>query len=93
MTDDARKRYFRADDDGVRYSVVANDLEHARRILRECGVGFGESAAEVGREPTWEEFDAERAGRVRCDTSEDDRGRGTIPLTECDLGEWFCSEW
>ncbi|MGN6107254.1 MAG: hypothetical protein ACTHU0_19255 [Kofleriaceae bacterium] len=92
MMNSTGKHFFRADDHGVRYWVVARDLNHAKRVMRDCGIEFGVSSSEAGKDPAWEELDAERAGHTRCDTSEDDRGRGMIPLTECDLGEWFCSE-
>lgn len=35
----------------------------------------------------------ERASTLNCHTEDDERGRGRIPLAQCDLGEWFCSEW
>jgi len=95
----AAARYFVLDDNGAYYFVVASDLDHARRILGASGAVFGDhgergpgplAEAEAAGLVTWREIDASEASRKRCHT---DDGRGTIPLTECRLGDNFCSEY
>lgn len=89
------KRFFKFEIDGATYWVVAVDLDNARDVLRESGAEFGQegesldSATERGLVSSKEITGT----RVKVDTSEDDRGRGMIPLSECDLGEWFTSEY
>lgn len=91
----ADKRFFVATDDGdVDYSVVATDLDHAKNILRESGVEFGDPGRPLDEANLeWSEMSLERAQQVRCQTAESDNDRGVIPLSEADLGEWFCSEY
>jgi len=90
------KRYFRFDD-GARFWVVANDQPHAVAILDATGSEFGGlgtmTAALAAGGVFWIEMDTESAANTMCDTSEDNRARGRIPLTDCDVGEWFSSEW
>jgi hypothetical protein len=96
MTDDTvKKRYFTMDDDGAWYVVVATDLEHARRVLMTSGVEFCEQPAEslpeleASGRVTWDELEGDEvAGKRVC--MEDGRH---VPLTECSLGDWFCSEY
>jgi hypothetical protein len=83
------KRFFRADDNGVDYWFVAANMEHAKRLIIEAGVDLDD----LDEPAEWSELTEEAAKAIRCNTSDDNRGRGTIPLAECDLGEWFCSEW
>lgn len=99
------KRFFVIDDGGVDYWIVAFDMEGAKAAVK--GVDFGDGcslddAIRAGMTEI-EEISAERAAAVRCHIEEDvdaDRrkarmaaGRNPIPLSECDVGEWFCSEW
>lgn len=93
------KRYFKIEDrDGATYYVVDENEESARDRLRDSGVEFGQyslsfyAAMERGMLKTTE-LTAQRASEIRCDTADDDRGRGRIALSECDLGEWFSTEY
>lgn len=79
------KRFFRADDHGARYWVVDSDLDSAKKRLDEAGVEF--------ESPKWTEMSVEEANKVTCNTDEDARERGRIPLTACDIGEWFSTEF
>ncbi len=95
-TDPAR-RFFHLDDEGnVSWWIVATDVEHAKRILREMGAEFGQDGVfldEAERQGLveWEEMDAERVARVlRCHRDEDG---DTRPLADCEMGDSFCSEW
>lgn len=95
------KRFFIAEDGGCRYYMVAVDLDHARNMLTKAGVESEarysslRRAIPIAEEPsvTWTEVGVDRASKIRCNTSDDDRGRGTIPLAACDLGEWFSTEY
>ena len=78
--------FFKADDGGVRWHFVAYNLDHAQSLLAKSGT-------EIEHELEWTELTVEQARTVRCDTSEDNLNRGTIPLADCGVGEWFCSEW
>lgn len=87
------RRYFRIDDGGAETWLVATDPAHAARLVE--GVEFGDPAKplseatdEDGRPLRVVEVTAERASRVMCHTD-----NGVRPLLECDLGDWFCSEW
>jgi hypothetical protein len=93
------RRYFVFDDAGASYFVVATDIYHARAVLSAAGCEFGDhgkrgprplAEAEADGDVTWKEIDASEAFRKRCCT---DDGRGTIPLTQADLGDWFCTEY
>lgn len=92
-------RYFELDDNGATYFVVATDLDDARRILGASGCEFGDhgeggpgplAEAEAAGLVTWREIDASEAARKRCHTDDE---RGTLPLTECHLGDIFCTEY
>lgn len=95
MTD---KRFFRFEDAKYGepyYIVVAVDLDHAKRILRESQVEFGDPSLPLDQLPPgayeWSEIHADRAATKMVDFNED--GRGRIPLAECAVGDWFCSEY
>lgn len=88
------KRYFTIDDRGADYWLVANDMEHATRMMD--GVEFGDPSMplakavdEDGKPLQIVEVDAERAAKVMCGDGDGKRG----PLTEFEPGDWFCSEW
>jgi hypothetical protein len=90
------QRYFSMDD-GVRYTVVARDLEHAEQILRESGTEFGQygstyEEAKSNGEVDWEEIPDERVWRMRVHRGEPGEV-DPVPLATCKIGEWFCSEW
>jgi hypothetical protein len=92
------KRFFKFDIDGASYWVAAVDLPHARRVLRESGTEFGQEGRPFDETKenglvTEQELSHEQAFKTRCDSSEDGKGHGTIPLSECELGEWFSSEY
>lgn len=92
------KRYFGVDDGGNDYTIVAVSVEHAKAILRAYGVEFtkedGDSAPiddPAFANLDWYELSPAAVAKLqRCHT---DDGRGVIPLTECQLGDFFCSEW
>lgn len=73
------------------YWICAVDQAAARATLDSSGIDLDLDPSE--RPMTWRELTRDEAAKLRCDTDEDGRGRGKIPLTECDLGEWFSSEW
>lgn len=82
------KRYFRADD-GATYSIVARDLDHAKRILDDAGIDFDSDADDV----RWSEMTVEQAAAKRI-VEDDAHNRITpYPLTEAEIGDWFSSEW
>jgi len=94
---DTDRKYIAVDDGGCEYVIVARDIEHAKQILREHSVEFtkedGDSApmddpAFAGLE--WCELGAERAARIKVHT---DDGRGIVSLSDCQIGDFFCSEW
>jgi hypothetical protein len=91
------KRFFEADeaDGDVIYTMVAADLGHARWILRNAGVEFGDPSVgfdEADRAGllVFRELTPPEVAKRRCHTED---ARGVVPLAECEIGEWFCSEW
>jgi hypothetical protein len=88
-------RYFKADDGGMDYTIVARDLDHANEILRASGLEFcnddGDSVPFDQAKFTWREYSAKRAAKIRCFV--DDGGAGPYPLNTFGPGEWFCSEY
>lgn len=99
------KRFFECDDNGCDYLIVATDMDHAKQIMRDARVEFGDPGVPLDQAVglAWRELPIERADRIRCDVSDSDdpmasRVRvplriGLIPLSDCEIGEWFCSEW
>lgn len=98
MMQEAPKRFFHVDDGGASYYLVAHDIEHARQLLRDCGLEFtaddGYSypidAPEVSG-VEWREISAQDAARKRVWLGDD----GTSPqsvLAACAVGDWFTSE-
>lgn len=93
---DMPKRFFMVHDDGARYSVVAKDIGHVRRLLSDHEFGDPSQRfveAEAAGIVSVVEMDSTKASEIRCNTDGDERERGSIPLTSCDMGEWFCSEF
>lgn len=102
---DPEKKFFVIDDGGVDYWIVAPDMDSAKDTVG--GVEFGDGqtldAAILSGNTSIEEMNADVAAKVRCHIEEDENadrmrarlaaGRNPIPLTECEIGEWFCSEW
>ena len=88
------KKFFQMTDANEdTYVIVANDLEHAKDVIRKSGVEFGYPSKPfdqaVGLE--WSEMtDDQVARRTRIHTEDE---RGTIPLKQCNIGEWFCNEF
>jgi hypothetical protein len=88
------KRFFRCDDgDGrAEWFVVADDLEHAQRLLRDLGSEFGPGGVpfdEAGL--VWREMSVEQAAsKTRCHRED---GTPPIALSDAEVGEMFCSEW
>lgn len=87
-------RYFHFDDGGVTYTVVATDLEHARKILRDSGTEFNTYDGDVcsfdDAKLTVVEWTLEKASTVLM--NDEDRG-GKHLLHTYGPGDWFCSEF
>ena len=77
------KRFFQAEDGGATFSFVATDLEHAQKLLADSGT-------EIEHDLEWSELSSAQAAERKCNR---DDGNPSIPLDQCDLGEWFSSEW
>lgn len=98
MTKATDKRFFRVDDGGAIYFLVALDLDHAKQLLRDSGVEFtaedGYSypidAPEVAA-AEWREISAQAAARKRVWLGDDGAPPQTV-LAACSVGEWFSSE-
>ncbi len=96
----AAKRFFTMDEmpcGEPSYTFVARDLEHAKQMLRDSHCEFGDpsmpyDAAEAAGMFDWKEIEPTRAAKINVDYC-GDKGRGMTPLAECDLGDWFCSEY
>ena len=79
------KRYFALyEDDGDDFYVVARDPENARQTVIRQGIQFGSPSvdlpqAEADGLVTWAELAVEQAERIQC----------TIPLVDCELGEFL----
>ena len=88
------KRFFRlAEDDCVYYFIVARDLEHAKTIIRDTQIEFGDPGLTLDQASglAWSELTPEQIAKLtKCHTEDD---RGVIALADADLGDWFCSEW
>jgi hypothetical protein len=96
-TANTTKRYFAMSDGDLDYTIVANDLEHAKQIVRASGVEFHDPSVPFDKaELEWKEIDAGRAADIRV-RDDDQRGAGPDgngwPLTTFEPGDWFCSEW
>ena len=77
-------RYFNADDSV--YTVVARDLDDAKRIL------VSEGAIDAPADGVqWSEVSAERAATIGVYL--DDGSDGPHPLNTMSLGDWFTSEF
>ena len=92
------KRYFHVDDGGASYYLVARDLDHAKQILRECGMELtaedGDTypidAPEVAG-VEWREISPQDAARRRVWLGDDGAGPQSV-LAACAIGDWFTSE-
>lgn len=95
-----RRRFFRCDDNGEHYDFVATDFAHAKKILADSGMQtIADADKEFGTEPVeWTELTSSAAALIVCDVTEGPpptkaNGRKSMPLAECDLGNWFSSVW
>jgi len=91
-TQPTAKRFFRCEDNGEHYDFVAVTLEHAKYILAHSGAEtIADADKDFGTEKVeWTELAREQASMVRVNTDPgpgSDRGR--IPLSLCEIGEWF----
>lgn len=95
----AEPRFFRVDDGGSHWTVVARDQDHCMEILRAQGATWETDAGrEVHVDGALElaiveiqEMTPEQVASVqRCHTEDD---RGVIPLAAARIGDAFCSEW
>lgn len=81
------KCYFQAYDNGCTYSIVARDMEHARRILTTSGAELCD-----GPDPVeWSEM-SHAAAAMRRIHDEDAPGLDQR-LTDFEPGDWFSSEF
>jgi hypothetical protein len=90
MTD---KRFFKLDDGGIYYLVVASSMEHAKQLMREsqCVFGPDEDAFDAAAGLVWTVLSPDQvAQKQRCHTEDD---RGVIKLADANIGDWFSSEW
>jgi hypothetical protein len=92
------QRYFRCadvDEDGhedCHYLLVANDLEHAKQLLRLAGVEFNDPSVPFDHARlAWKEIRDERAAEIYCDNTDIDGTRR--PLNTFEPGDWFSSAW
>ncbi len=96
------KRYFGVDDHvnggGVDYTIVARDQAHAKQLLIEAGVEFCDEngMSHPVNDPRvqdvhWWEIEPARAAKIQCH-HDDNPKSPTTPLTECAIGDWFCTE-
>jgi hypothetical protein len=91
------KRFFRLDDDGLYWLVVANDEAHAIEVMgtAEWELHDGQlvqtaRALELGHVSIVELEPLAAARHTRCHTEDE---RGVIPLVDAAIGDAFCSEW
>lgn len=94
MADDG-PRFFKCDDNGAFWFVVARDLEHAQSLLRgtnaefgPCGVPYDQAALTL---LIWEEMTPEQVAKITRCSRED--GSPPILLSEAVIGDMFCSEY
>jgi len=95
-SENAARRFFQLDD-GTSYFIVARSPEHAEQIMREAGVEFSAEGlpydtAKIRGLLSWQEMSADHA-LIRHVHLNDGAGNGPVPLTQCEIGDWFCSEW
>lgn len=85
-------RYFQCQDDGADWFIVAVNLDHAKAILRRQCDAFGQEGVPFDQaELTWTELPPDVVSqKLKC--WRDDAVEPT-PLSQCHLGETFCSEW
>ena len=98
MTPSFGKRFFHVDDGGASYYLVAQDLEHAKQLLRDSGVEFTSDdgddhpidAPEVAG-VEWRELSAQDAAKKRVCLGDDGSAPRSV-LSACEIGDWFTSE-
>lgn len=95
------KHFFHLTDGGATYLLVAQDLPHAQQLLRDAGVeltaddgsSYPVDAPEVGS-ARWRELSAAAAAEKHVWLGTADDGKSPrVPLTDCAVGDWFCSEY
>lgn len=90
-------RYFRLDDlSDVRHLVVvAEDLDHARRLVLDTPIEFDGAyrmrldEAEAKGIATWTELPDKDSAKLAIRTSIDVHGRLQRPLVQAEFREWF----
>lgn len=90
------KRFFKLYD-GADYFVVARTPEHAEQILQDAGLefcaeGLPYATAKANGLLAWEELPADQSITKR-EYLNDRTGDSPVPLAQCEIGDWFCSEW
>lgn len=90
------KRFFEFTD-GTDYLVVAWSPEHAGQILRDAGLEFSaeglpyDEARDRGL-LSWEELPLDQVAATHVHLN-DRPSDSPVPLAQCEIGDWFCSEW
>lgn len=77
--------------------MVAQSQEPAEQILHNVGIEFSTEGlpyneAKIRGLLSWREMSAEQALSQRVylyDRTSD----SPVPMTQCEIGDWFCSEW
>ena len=93
------KRFFHVDDGGDSFTIVARDVAHAKRILLDHGVHFTKEdgySAPIDHpqfdELEWREMSPSWVARTRVHLDDNPNSK-SVPLDECQLGDFFSSEW
>lgn len=87
-------RHFRVDDDGVTWWIVAVNLDHAKELLRRNCDAFGQEGVSFDKAILdWVELTAEAVDTVTRCSRETRDGVVTAPLSQCHIGDVFCSEY
>ena len=88
-------KWFKCEDDGATWWVVAVNIEHAKEILRRNCDAFGQDGVSYDKaDLEWSELTAEQAAKVtRCHRETRDGKGEVVPLNQCYIGDAFCSEW
>ena len=93
VLDSKAPRYFTMQDGGASFVIVAHDLPHALKILVDAGLEVtddGGDSMPVGQADhlEWGEIQPHEAA-----TRTVQHDNGPRPLTSCDIGDWFSSEY
>ncbi len=84
------RKFFKFDDGSAFYFAVARDADHAKNMLMDAGLEWGDPSTRVPPDPI--ELTADSASRIRCDVS-DATGEEPDTLADCNLDDWFSAEY